>query len=116
MRLQYRLSNGSWIDCGDRTEEFLTRCVAYAGGDREKIMTEIAEGKDVRHRGDDWYAMVRDGEVADQKRDALQQSQMAAAAADKRPVLRCKSCGATGHAGAYPFSTLPGSGCCDDCI
>ena len=32
-----------------------------------------------------------------------------------RPVLRCK-CGMTGHAGAYPFSTLPESGRCDDCL
>lgn len=30
-------------------------------------------------------------------------------------VLRC-SCGNTGRAGDYPFSTLPGSGRCDDCV
>lgn len=35
---------------------------------------------------------------------------------DSRPVLRCKSCGQIGHAGEYPFSTLPGSGRCDDCV
>ena len=35
-----------------------------------------------------------------------------------RPVsqaLTCRSCGQTGTRGAYPFSTLPGSGRCDDC-
>ena len=30
-------------------------------------------------------------------------------------TLRC-GCGNTGRAGAYPFSTLPGSGRCDDCV
>ena len=29
--------------------------------------------------------------------------------------LRCR-CGNTGTAGSYPFSTLPGSGRCDDCV
>ena len=29
--------------------------------------------------------------------------------------LTCRSCGETGTRGAYPFSTLPGSGRCDDC-
>lgn len=30
-------------------------------------------------------------------------------------TLRCR-CGNTGRAGSYPFSTLPGSGSCDDCV
>jgi hypothetical protein len=30
--------------------------------------------------------------------------------------LRCRSCGQTGTRGSYPFSTLPGSGRCDDCV
>lgn len=30
--------------------------------------------------------------------------------------LRCRSCGQSGHTGGYPFSTLPGSGRCDDCV
>lgn len=30
-------------------------------------------------------------------------------------TLRCR-CGNTGTAGSYPFSTLPGSGRCDDCV
>ena len=32
------------------------------------------------------------------------------------PQLRCRKCGQTGHSGQYPFSTLPGSGYCDDCL
>lgn len=30
--------------------------------------------------------------------------------------LRCRACGQTGHTGGYPFSTLAGSGFCDDCV
>lgn len=30
--------------------------------------------------------------------------------------LICKRCGTVGHAGDYPFSTLPSSGMCDDCV
>ena len=117
MRLQYQLSNGSWIDCGDRTEEFLTRCVTFGRvGEREAVLAALAAGKTVRNDRDDWYSNCRDGEVADQKTAVLRERQKAAAAADTRPVLRCKCCGATGRAGAYPFSTLPGSGRCDDCV
>lgn len=28
----------------------------------------------------------------------------------------CSACGERGHAGAYPFSTAPSSGLCDDCL
>lgn len=33
----------------------------------------------------------------------------------KRIFEHCKSCGARGVSGKYPFSTLAGSGYCDDC-
>ena len=36
--------------------------------------------------------------------------------ASTRPVLRCRSCGQTGYAGYYPFSTCASSGLCDDCF
>lgn len=32
------------------------------------------------------------------------------------PVLVCKRCGALGHCGESPFTTLPDSGLCDDCV
>lgn len=33
-----------------------------------------------------------------------------------REYLRCRRCGETGYAGAYPFSTMPASArLCDDC-
>ena len=41
---------------------------------------------------------------------------LCAATQSANSVLRCRSCGQTGRRGGYPFSTLPGSGRCDDCI
>lgn len=34
---------------------------------------------------------------------------------DHGEAFRCRSCGATGVSGQYPFSTNPSSGLCDDC-
>ena len=125
MNLQYQLSNGNWADCGitdgnrthqktDRTDEFLARCI----GRRTRTKTgwsepiaNIAEavallesGREISI-GSDWYANVR-----------IKPAPIAPRAPDTRPVLRCTVCGETGHRGAYPFSTLPGSGRCDDCV
>ena len=36
--------------------------------------------------------------------------------AHARPELKCRRCGQTGRAGSYPFSTLPASHVCDDCV
>jgi hypothetical protein len=33
-----------------------------------------------------------------------------------RKQMRCRSCGQTGYAGEYPFSTAPSTGLCDDCL
>lgn len=116
MRLQYRLSNGNWIDCGDRTEEFLARCDMFGGLEsREAVLSALAEGKTVRNDSEGWYSECRDGDVADAKMAKITASR-ATAAADTRPTLQCRSCGQTGKSGAYPFSTLPESGRCDDCV
>lgn len=58
------------------------------------------------------------------KHQAFRDKQKAEAAAQAQTVmtpvtpqiLRCKTCGEAGRAGAYPFSTLPESGRCDDCV
>ncbi len=117
MRLQYQLSNGAWVDCGDRTKAFLDRCVMFGGHtNEESVIAALTAGKTVRNDSCDWYSNCRDGEVADAARAASDAARAVAEAADKRPVLRCKVCGATGHSGGYPFSTLPSSGLCDDCV
>lgn len=121
MKLQYQLSNGTWIDCEqpgrDRTDEFLDRCVKFGGlADEPAVLEALAAGKTVRNDRDDWYSNCRDGEVIEARRAAAEAQRAAAEVADQRPVIRCKSCGATGHAGAYPFSTLPSASLCDDCV
>lgn len=114
MRLQYQLSNASWVDCGARTEEFLDRCVKFGRvGGRKDVLNALTAGKTVRNDSAGWYSFCRDGEAFDQKMMAIRKR---LALADKQPLLRCKRCGQTGKAGAYPFSTLPGSGLCDDCV
>lgn len=116
MNLQYQLSNGSWIDCGVRAPEFLARCVRFSGlADESVVLATLAAGKIVRNDREDWYSNCRDGDVAAAASAAAKARRAAAEAADTRPVLRCR-CGNTGRAGAYPFSTLPGSGRCDDCV
>jgi len=34
----------------------------------------------------------------------------------KQRRMTCKSCGQSGWTGEYPFSTMPSSGYCDDCL
>jgi hypothetical protein len=127
MRLQYQMSNGSWVNCNgtlnnfggsksDRTAEFMARCVQHGGvGDEAAVIAMLATGKSVRNYSSDWYSNCRDGEIAEDKAAALAAQRAAAEAADTRPTLRCKSCGQTGRRGSYPFSTNPSSGRCDDC-
>src|SRR3990167_3134304 len=62
MKLQYQLSNGNWTDCGDRTDEFLSLCAKYGGG-QEKSLSDLAAGRSVRNDGSDWYSNCRDFEV-----------------------------------------------------
>ena len=108
MKLQYQLSNGAWFDCGDRTPEFLAMCVKFGGyADESEVLAALAAGKEVRNDTGDWYDFCRDADALVSRTNPP---------ADNRPVIRCKSCGATGHSGAYPFSTLPGSSICDDCV
>lgn len=113
MDLQYQLSNGNWTDCGDRTTEFL----GYAVGRKMRSKTgwsdpiaNVAEATAILESGreislgSDWYDNIR-----------IKPAPVAPRPVDPRPVLRCR-CGNSGHAGEYPFSTLPNSGRCDDCI
>ena len=114
MKLQYQLSNGMWMDCGDRTEEFLTRCTA-PGKDRADTIAALAACRQVGCGAGEMYTACRDEEAVN-ARYAARRAAAEAAAGPKRERLTCKICGQTGFAGDYPFSTLPGSGRCDDCL
>lgn len=113
MNLQYQLSNGNWIDCGDRATEFLNRAVGrkirtktgfsdpIANTDVAVLLLETGRELSI---GSDWNANIR-----------IKPAPVAPRPIDPRPVLRCR-CGNSGHAGSYPFSTMPDSGRCDDCV
>lgn len=57
--LQYQISNGSWEDCGERTEYFLTLCERATGKSRQEILTALEAGKKVRYDLEDWYSYCR---------------------------------------------------------
>lgn len=104
MELQYMLSNGAWVDCGERTENFLERCDKFGGyPDRDAVLAALNSGKTVRNDSEDWYSKCR----------------IKPAPIPVKPEpnwLYCKNCGERGLDGQYPFSTLRGSGICDDCV
>jgi hypothetical protein len=120
MAIQYQLGNGNWTNCEDRTGEFVARAIAFAAKlavsnpgyrtgypaitDEETAMAAMAAGHEISY-GEYWHANLRQ-----------QPQPRPAPAVDPRPRLHCRECGNDGYAGAYPFSTLPGSGRCDDCV
>ncbi len=59
MELQYQISNGSWEDCGERTEYFLSLCEGATGKSRQEILTALEAGKRVRYDCEDWYSYCR---------------------------------------------------------
>jgi len=83
MDLQFRLSNGSWMNCvggydgkqEDRTEEFLTACMKNNGPDesgkivgrfmatrdltRDEAVAALNSGKSLRNAPEDWYSECR---------------------------------------------------------
>ena len=75
LNLQYQLSNGNWVDCKGRTDEFITRCAKNNGPDAdgniqprframrdltaEEVVTALLAGKVLRNAGEDWYCVCR---------------------------------------------------------
>ena len=58
--LQYQLSNGNWINCDDRTDEFYEYCENATGKTRPEIVSALEAGKTVRNDTCDWYSNCRD--------------------------------------------------------
>ena len=108
IKLQYQLSNGSWVpadgrpEYADRTEEFLARCERNNGPDadgqivprfhatrdltRDEVIAALQAGKTLSNDPADWYSNCRSG--------ALVEAAMAARRARQKPVemVRC-DCG-----------------------
>ena len=58
--LQKKMSNGTWFDCEERTEEFFTKCLV---NDYRKLTEETAIGMlnngELLHCGTDYYDRCR---------------------------------------------------------
>lgn len=63
--LQYKLSNGDWVDCDDRTSEFLAACVRNSGVENEaEAIAKLMAGETLRNWPDDWNSVCRVKPVA----------------------------------------------------
>ena len=60
-KLQYRLSNGSWVDCEERTDEFLAKCVKndYRKYTMDQVIEILNSAETVRNDVPDWYSECR---------------------------------------------------------
>lgn len=66
-KLQYQLSNGSWMDCDDRTDEFINMANTFINihpnkmallGKYDSVQARLDDGKPVSI-GTDWYDEIR---------------------------------------------------------
>lgn len=73
--LQYQLYNGAWVNCDNRTEQFLTRCEENNGpsesgeltvrfratrnATRDEVLAALDSGKELRNDASDWYSNCR---------------------------------------------------------
>lgn len=59
--LQYQLSNGIWVDCDERTNEFLNRCVQHDYRDytMDQVIDILNGGGRVRNNSSGWYSNCR---------------------------------------------------------
>lgn len=103
MKIQYNTC-GHWIDCGDRSDYFADKAAKIAGISRADVYAALAAGEKLAY--DRPYEHLRD----------LDAQQAPSSISTPRAVMLCKCCGQTGSPGAYPFSTAPGTGRCDDCV
>jgi len=114
MRLQYQLSNGSWVDCGDRTDEFLQRCIenrqkinrVWVSLTRAEVIAALDAGRELRNDPNDWYSVCRDGEAVERIRAARR------AAAPTIEMVKC-SCGHTVPRGLVMSASMGTS--CSEC-
>lgn len=122
MRLQYQMSSGRWVDCGERTEFFFDLILKNNGVDADgkicpmcaairpltiaEAESALANGMTLRNDPADWYSKCR----------MMPENEPQIINPGKSPVMIiCKKCGCRGYRGAYPFSTGYAGNICDDC-
>lgn len=96
MSIQTQLSNGNWVDAGDRSDALIDQAASvkqrvnreWVQLGRDEIISRLASGRECRIVGTDWYDNIRDGEAHDRRI-----SEINARRADV-PMVKC-SCGHT---------------------
>lgn len=122
-QIQYLAGYGQmgavYVDCGDRADQFLTDAATFNKITVEQVREKLLRGEAVAYsyEMDAGHYDIRDGAIVAAITKISRAKQGAAQAAHNasNPRMRCRSCGATGSRGSYPFSTNPSSGRCDDC-
>lgn len=123
-RIEYQTGVGQLGACyavaGQREQEFVDQAAAYNKISTEQVRERLARGEELVF---EWFGEVgpyhlRDGAITEALTKIARAQRDAARARHNavHPRMRCRSCGATGNTGAYPFSTNPSSGLCDDCV
>ena len=104
--LQYQLSNGNFIDCGDRTNEFISYAKSFINNHPNKTalldgydtaIDRLNAGKQV-HTGYDWYSRIR--------------YKPAPRPVVKQELVEC-DCGCTAQKGSVMSASMGNS--CPDC-
>lgn len=68
MNLHFMLSNGKWEKCEDGTNElWLLSCEKATGLSRKEVLSQLAEGKEVRNYNEDWYRWCKDMDTVKKK-------------------------------------------------
>jgi hypothetical protein len=110
IKLQYQTSTGRWINCEERTEEFLTRCEQTTDKSRDEIIAILKTGETVRNDSDDWYSYCRDGNTADRIAAEFKANKIAAR---DYPEGKKLDCGCVVFFKEHIMGANFGSSCCD---
>lgn len=97
IKLQYQLSNGSWVNCKkgdlDRTDEFIGLCVEFNSdiNSTDEAIAALLSGRKLRNDRADWYSVCRSEIPVIQERERVEIEQKQAAD-KKRQELIDKNC------------------------
>lgn len=117
IKLHYQLSNGSWVDCDVRNDEFFEKIIKNNPTmTYDEIVTGLNAGRELRNHPEDWYSFCRSAEVAEERAIKIEARQKAAYEANmKRPAKLTgqlwEECPRCGQSPVY----MSASGLCADC-
>jgi hypothetical protein len=73
MELDYLMSNGRWMTCNERSEEFFNRCMKFnSKQSHDEILQKLNEGKELKY-DKDWNNCVRSTSFAKEVKRKLEE-------------------------------------------